>query len=163
MRREEIDVHHRAVGQVRNAVESRYRRNRRSRAYIDENLIGRELGTVHCHFLFRDKAATALVNLASLLGLQRSLDAIVEHGHNGILPRLDCLHVDLGRALDPDAVIAGAACDMRNTAARGQRLGRSTAGVHACAAEQLAFDDRDLPACSHQSPAPRPARTAQCR
>ena len=32
--------------------------------------IGRELGTVHRHFLFRDKAAVALVNSASLQGLQ---------------------------------------------------------------------------------------------
>ena len=66
MRGEEIDVHHRAVGEVGNLVEAGYRRNRGPRAYIDENLIGRELGTVHCHFLFRDKAAMAFVDRASL-------------------------------------------------------------------------------------------------
>ena len=70
MWREEIDVHHRAVGQVRNLVETGYRWNRGARADIDENLIGRELGTVHRHFLFRDKAAVALVDSASLQGLQ---------------------------------------------------------------------------------------------
>jgi hypothetical protein len=36
----------------------------------DEDLIGRELGTVHRHFLIRDKAAVALLNSASLQRLQ---------------------------------------------------------------------------------------------
>ena len=67
---EEIDIHHRAVGEVRNLVEAGYRRNRGSRAYIDKDLIGRELGTIHCDFLFRNKAAMALINRASLQGLQ---------------------------------------------------------------------------------------------
>jgi hypothetical protein len=40
MRGEEVDVHHRAVGQVRNLVEAGYRWNRGSRANIDKDLIG---------------------------------------------------------------------------------------------------------------------------
>jgi hypothetical protein len=46
-------------------VEAGYRWNRGSRAYLDENLIGRELRTVHCYFLFCNKAAMAFVNRAS--------------------------------------------------------------------------------------------------
>ena len=37
---------------------------------------------------------------------------------------------------------------MRRIGARDQRLGRGTAGVDAGAAEELAFDDGDLPACA---------------
>ena len=51
-------------------VETGYRWNRGARADIDENLIGRELGTVHYHFLFGDKAAVAFVNRASFQSLQ---------------------------------------------------------------------------------------------
>src|SRR6187200_2895914 len=42
MRGQKIDVHHRAVGQVGNLVETRDRRNQGSSAYIDEDLISPE-------------------------------------------------------------------------------------------------------------------------
>jgi hypothetical protein len=38
---EDIDIHHRAVGQVRNLVEAGHRWNRDLRANIDKDLIGR--------------------------------------------------------------------------------------------------------------------------
>jgi hypothetical protein len=46
MWRKKINVHHRAVGQVRNFIEARYRRYGGTRAGIDENLFGREFGVV---------------------------------------------------------------------------------------------------------------------
>ena len=66
MRGEKIDFHHRAVGEVRNLVEAGYGRNRGSRAYIDKDLISRELRTIHCHSFFRNKAGMALMHRASL-------------------------------------------------------------------------------------------------
>ena len=123
-----------------------------ARADIDENLIGRELDAVHRHFPFGDEAAMTLVNRAAFKRLQRSFDAVTVELHHGILPRLDGPDVDVDRTLDPDPVIGGAACKMRSVSARGQRLGRSAARVHACAAEQLALDDRDFSARGRQSP-----------
>ena len=65
MRRQKIDVHHRAVGEIGNPVEAGNRGNCRARADIYENAVGRELRAVHCYFLFGNKAAMALVNGAS--------------------------------------------------------------------------------------------------
>ena len=56
-----------------------------ARADIDENLIGRELGTVHRHFLLGNKAPMAFINRASFQGLQRSLEAVTEHSRQQCL------------------------------------------------------------------------------
>src|SRR6516225_7337929 len=58
---EKIHVHHRAVGEVRNLIEAGDRGNSRARTDIDEDAIGSELGTVHCYFLFRNKASVVFV------------------------------------------------------------------------------------------------------
>ena len=91
MRREEIDVHHRAVGEIRDLIEAGDRGNRRARADIDEHAVGRDLRTVHCDFLFGDKAAMALVNRTAFQRLERSLDPVMRWSHDGVLARLDGL------------------------------------------------------------------------
>src|SRR5262249_23845410 len=67
MRMMEIDVHHRAVGEVGNLVEPRDRRDRRSPTDIDEDAIGTELYSVHRHSLVSDKAGMGFVNRATVL------------------------------------------------------------------------------------------------
>src|SRR3954453_22542425 len=47
---------------------------------------------------------------------------------------------------------------MRRVATRDQRLGRGATSVDAGAAEKLALDDRDFPACGHQ-----PSRQSRTR
>ena len=61
----------------------------------------------------------------------------------------------LDRAADGHAVVRGAARQVRRIGARDQRLGRGAAGIDAGAAEKLALDDGDLPACGHQPPRQR--------
>jgi len=75
MRGREIDIHHRAVGEVRNLVQAGDRWDQRPPAHIDEDVIGMEHDTVHCHFLRPD-------------------------ARNGILARLDRLHINPDGAAD---------------------------------------------------------------
>src|SRR5262249_24951817 len=66
MRGKKIDIHHRAVGQVRNLVEAGDRGNRCARANVEKDVIRGELRAIHCHFLFRNEATVALINRTSL-------------------------------------------------------------------------------------------------
>ena len=91
MRRKEIDVHHRAVGEVGNLAEARDRRDRRSPTDIDEDAIGAELHPVHCHFLVGGEAGMAFVNRAAFQRFERTLDAPPRCPRDSVLPRLDGL------------------------------------------------------------------------
>ena len=64
--------------------------------------------------------------------------------HNRVFPRFHAPHVDGDLAVDHDAEVSGSASDVDCARARHQRLGRSTADVHAGPAETLALDDRHL-------------------
>jgi hypothetical protein len=70
----------------------------------------------------------------------------------GVLARFHFFHVDADRAANGHSVFIGATCEMRRIGARDQRLGWSAAGIDAGAAENLAFDDGDLPTRGYQPP-----------
>src|SRR5262249_9171102 len=65
MWRKKIDVHHRAVGEIRDLIEAGNRGDYRACADIDKDAIGSELCTIHCYFLFRGKAGVARVYRAT--------------------------------------------------------------------------------------------------
>ena len=69
-----------------------------SPAHVDEDAIGTELETVHCHFLVRDKPGMAFVDRAAFQCFERALDAPPRCPRDGVLARLDGLHVDSDRA-----------------------------------------------------------------
>src|ERR1700745_3892366 len=100
----------------------------------------------------------AFVYGTSFEGLERMLDAFVGYRHNGILARLQLLHVDADAAVDDDAELGAAARQMRRVGAGDQRLGRRAAGIHAGAAEKLAFDDGDVLPGGHEAARERGAR-----
>src|SRR6185312_7656013 len=75
MARQEINIHHRAVGEVGDAVEAGNLRDRRPAADIEEDPAGAQ-GFAADHDLMRpDEAAVTLIDGAVLAALERSFDA----------------------------------------------------------------------------------------
>ena len=94
------------------------------------------------HRLRRGEACVPLIDGDHGIASQRLLDAAVGEAQHIVLARLDLPHVDGDGAWDRNAVISGAAGEMRGIGTRHQRLGRRAAGVDAGAAEAVALDDR---------------------
>src|SRR5262245_56809182 len=155
MRGEEVDVHDRAVGEVRHLVEAGDRGDRRPPAHIYEDAVGFEHGTVHCDFLVRDKPGMAFVDCAAFQCFERALDASPRCPRDGVLARLDGLHVYSDRAADGHAVITRTARQKSSKGARDQRLGGRASGIDARAAEELSLDDGYLLAGSDETPRQR--------
>src|SRR5262249_36808128 len=150
--RQKIHLHHRAVGQVRDLVESADRRHDRPAAHVDKNLIRREDLPVDLYLLGADEATVALENGTTFEPLQRSLDAFPRRERNGVLTRFDRLHIHANRAADGYAIVVSATREIRGIGARDQSLGRGATGIDAGTAEELALDNGNLPACGRQSP-----------
>ena len=145
--RKKVHAHHRAVGQVLHLVESRHRRHDRAPAHVDEDPLRREPVRAHADLASRFETRVALIDRAVLHLLQPGLDSRPRLPGDRVLPRLDAPHVDAHAAIDRHAEIRRAARHVRGIRARHHGLGRDAAGIDACAAEQLALDDRDLHAC----------------
>ena len=97
------------------------------------------------------KPSVSRIDRAVLHAAQPALDALVRAPHDGVLARLDALHVDPNWAFERDAEVGRAAGHMGRLGAGHERLGRDAAGVDAGPAEPLAFDDRDAPARARQA------------
>ncbi len=160
MLRQEIHIHHRAVGEKGHLIQPGDRRPRGSSADIDEDLLRAQQLAADLDLPRRDEAAMALVDGAIGLGPQMALDAGGRERDDAILARLDLGHVDLDAAGDLDAELGPAARQMRGIGAGHHGLGRRAAGIDASAAEELALDDRDLLPRLRQPPRQRRPRLA---
>jgi hypothetical protein len=161
MPRQEIDVQHRAVGEVVDLVEAGDVGHGGAAADIDEDLVGAEHLRPDRDLVRRHEARLALVDGAVLELLHRSLDALAGAAGDGVLARLDLLHVDRDLAADGEAVVRAAPGHVHGIGAGDQRLGGRAAGVDAGAAETAALDDRHLHAGSGQPPRERRACLAR--
>jgi len=152
MRGREIDIHHRAVGEVRNLVQAGDRWDQRPPAHIDEDAIG--LGTTPstATFFVPNELAVAFINSAAFQRLQRALDSPPRCACDGILARLDRPHINPDGAADRHPVVAGAARQISRVYTRDERLGRRASGIDASAAEEFAFDHGHLLARSYKAP-----------
>ena len=69
-------------------------------------------------------------------------DALIRLPDDAVLARLDLFHIDIYGAADGNAEIAAAPRHVGGAGACHQGFGRNATDVHACAAKQLALDDR---------------------
>ena len=160
MLRQEIHIHHRAVGEKGHLVQPRDRRPRGPSADIDEDLLRAQHLGADLDLPRRDEAAMALIDRAVGLAPQTALDAGGRERDDAVLARLDLGHVDLDRAGDLDAELGPAARQMRRIGAGHHGLGGRAAGIDAGPAEELALDDRDLLPRLRQPPRQRRPRLA---
>src|SRR5258708_7831514 len=153
---QEIDIHHRSIGEVGDLLQAGDLRHDGTAADIDEDLLGAQDLRADVHFASRHKSRMALINPAVLQVLERSLDARSRKTRDIVLARLDAPHVYLDRALDYDAVVGAAASHMRGVGARDQRLRSRASRIDAIAAKPMALDDRH----SHPRTTKSPRQTA---
>src|SRR5262249_48395174 len=139
MTRQRIEVEHRRVREVRDAVDPGPRWDRSAAADVDEDLVGAEELFADPNAVRRLEASLALDDGASIHPTQPRLDAMPSVASTCILPCLDPLHVDADRSADEHAVVARPSRDVGRTRARDERLGRHAAGVHARTAEELSL------------------------
>ncbi len=152
---QEIDVHHRAVGEIVDAVQTGDRGRRGAAAHIDEDPIGAQDRRADLHLARRHEARMPLVDAAIFQALERSFDARVGETHHVVLPRLDALHIDFDLATGAESVVGAAARKARGIGARDQSLGRRASCIDAGAAEPIALDDGDCHARACQPPCER--------
>ena len=148
---QEVDVHHARVRQIRDDVETLDRRGRRAPADIDEDRVGLEDLVADTHRPRPLEPSVTHIDRAVRHAAQPALDALVRAPHDGVLARLDPLHVDPNRALQHYAEVSRAARDMGRLGAGDERLGRDAAGIDAGPAEPLSLDDRDARSCARQA------------
>ena len=139
MFRQEVDVHHARVGQVRHITEAGHVGDRRAAADVDKHLSGFEQIVVT---LTACGTRSALAANQSHIGctFEPAGHALIRLLHDGVLARLDASHVDANRTVDHHAEIRAAACDVRGPRTRDQRLGGNATVVDASAADKLALD-----------------------
>src|SRR5436305_8817086 len=104
VRRQKIHIHHGAVGEVRDLIESWDGRYYRPAAHVDENLVGSESLITDLHALRSDEAAVTFQHRTSFQLLQRSLDPLARRERNGVLARLHRLHIHADATADGPAV-----------------------------------------------------------
>src|SRR6185437_9418249 len=140
----EIDIHHRAVRQVRNTVQARHVGHDRAGADIDEYAWGADEFAIDFDLPWRFKLRLTLVYSTILHRLERLLKARSRSSGYFIFPGLHGLHINLDRSVNDNAVFPGASCDCCGARASDKSFGRYTACVHAGAAKKLTLDDRYL-------------------
>src|SRR5260370_33621207 len=144
MPRQEIEVHHGAVGEIVDLVQTRDLRHRRPAAHIYEDPVGGQDLRADLDLARRHEARMALVDAAILEASERSLDAAVGETGHVCLARLDALHVDFDLTANVETVVGAATRHVRGIGARDQSLGGRASGVDAGAAEAIALDARDF-------------------
>src|ERR1700685_2553650 len=86
----------------------------------------------------------ALIDCAVGLAPHPPFDAFAPAAHDGVLTRLDPLHVNADLVAEDDAVLGGSSCYMSGAGAGHKGFGGRAAVVDAGAAEQLALDNSHL-------------------
>src|SRR5882757_2855483 len=158
MPRQEIEVHHRAVGEIVDAVQAGDFRHGGPAAHIDEDPVGAQDFRADLDLTRRHEARVAAVDAGILEGRKRSLDTAVGETDDVVFPRLDALHVDLDLAAGAETEVGAAPRGVHGIGAGDQGLGGRAAGIDAGAAKAIALDDRDLHARARQPPRQRRSR-----
>ncbi len=148
---QEIDLHHARVGEMGDAVEAGDVGHPRAGADVDEDALALDHLVADAHPPRALEAGMVVVDRAPLHAPQPFLDALGRAFDEGVLARLDLLHVDAHRAVDDDAEVGGAPRHVSGAGAGDEGLGRGAAGVDAGPAEALALDDGDGHAGAGQS------------
>ena len=100
VRRHEIDLQHRAVGEIGDLVETRNVGHKGTPANIDEDLGCAQGLAADRHRRGRSEARVALVDRDQGIASERALHAAGGESQHVVLARLDLLHVDGHRARD---------------------------------------------------------------
>lgn len=119
---------------------------------VDEDLLGCQDFGAHGDFMGRDEAGVVLVDSAIFQIPEPMFDAGSGLPGYLILASFHALHVDVDGARNVDAVIGGAAREVRCVGAGHQRLGGDAAGVYTGAPEEFALDDGDPHPAAGQAP-----------
>src|SRR5207248_2752126 len=98
-----INVHHRAVGEASDLLDSRHRRHDRAATDIDEDPIRHDPHRAHADVARRLETGVAPVNSAVFHFLQPGLEACPGLSGDGVLPRLDPPHVYIDAAVNRHA------------------------------------------------------------
>jgi len=158
MPRQNIEVHHRAVGKISDAVQAGNRRRCGPAADIDEDPLGGQDFPADFDFVRRHEARMAAIDAAILEARERSLDRLVGETDHVVLARLDALHVDRDVAPGAETEVGAAPRGVHGIGAGDQGLGGRAAGIDAGAAKAIALDDRDFHARARQPPRERRSR-----
>ena len=158
MTRHRVQLKDGRVRQERHALDAGEVGDTRASADVDEDARRRQDLITDTDRRWRFKACVAHEDRAPLERAEAALDAIARVGDNGLCAGLHGGHVDARRIVEHDAVIRGAAGEVRGIRARHQRFGRCASGVDAGAAEQFALDEGDGHAGAAQPVRQRGAR-----
>src|SRR5882757_2580648 len=144
MRRQLFQFEKRCACQVCDTLNAGKGWNSRSTTYVDKDLFGREYLPVDTHRSRRFESCVTFVDRTVLRAANPILQAALGRIYYLLLSSLNRAHVDRDvcrRELNPIAVRA--ACIVGNARACDQCFGRSAAGINACAAKEMAFNDCD--------------------
>ena len=144
MKRDEIDLHHGAVGQVLDLLQAGNTRDGCAAAHIDKDAFSRQCFTVHIHFVRRLKSSMPLIDGAILHRFE-----ILLHPRSGltgdlIFPRLNLFHIYDYLTRDLDSEICGAMSHMGSIGAGHHRLGGDAPGIDARSTEFSPLDNRNF-------------------
>ena len=139
---EEVDFHHRDIGQERRLLQSWHRRDQRPAADVDENTVAFQHVASNLHAVRADESSVSLIDGDSRRTAQPMFDAAGGVPRDLVFACFDPLHVDPHRA-GIDSVLARPPGQMRCIGAGDKSFGGNAAVVHAGATELVALDDRD--------------------
>jgi hypothetical protein len=136
------EVEQRTVGEQGNLADARHVREQRASADIHEDPFGRKHVLADPDLLRPLEAGLAEDQRASRKAAKPFLVAVAAIRRDLLRARMNACHVDADRPGD-HAEIGAVPREMRGIGRGDQRLGGLATGVHAGAAHQMAFDDRD--------------------
>jgi hypothetical protein len=143
VRRQDIDVQERAVGEIVDVGESGDVGRQGAAADIDEDARRRERVAADLNLAGAGEATMPLVDGDVGIAPEPTLDAARGEAEHMVLALLHLLHVDADGALDSDAVVARAPRQVRGIGTGNQGLGGRAAGVDAGAAKAVPLEDGD--------------------
>src|SRR5258708_4940021 len=138
---QEIDLHHRAVGEIGDVVEPRHGGNERAATRVDDDVVGLENLAVDAHRLRPGEACVAAIDCRIRQTLHPTRHAIARFRDDGILAGCDRLRVYFDPCADIDTIFRGAPRHVGHVRARDERFRRHAPSVDAGAPEVLALDD----------------------
>src|SRR5438270_7685818 len=143
MLRQEVDLHHRGVGEKRDIMDPWHIGNIGTPADVDENVVGFKNFIVDHDSAGRLKAGMALDDRAVSQSSQPFLYASVRPSGNRILACFHTLHIDAHIAGDSKTIFGASMGNVGCIRAGNHRLCRDAARVHTGAAKLVTFDDGD--------------------
>jgi hypothetical protein len=154
---DEVEIHHRLVGEIGHGIEPRHFRDQRTAADIDEDPLGAKLVAADLDGVLPGEARVPAKDLRALQSLHPLLDTLARIAHDVVLARLDAFHVDPRLSLHQHTVFPRSPRHVRSVGARHHGFGRGAAVIHAGAAELVLLDHGDFHAGARE---PRGERRA---